>query len=380
MNVAVIGSTGSIGTNALEVLRNLGWRISGLAAGSRWEKLAGQIADHRPAMAVVADPKHLDPLRKAVSTNGTTLRAGPEALRDMASAPGTDIVLSAISGAAGLPVSVAALSAGKRLALANKESLVMAGELLLAIASRMKALIIPVDSEHSALFQLLDGRDPGDVERLFITASGGPFRNTPPERLACVTPEEALRHPTWAMGPKITVDSATMMNKALEIIEARWLFGIPAEKIHVLVHPQSIVHALVEFKDGATLAHLGCPDMKIPIQYALTHPRREKGLVKGVRLSDIRTLEFHPPDEERFPALKLGAWAAREEGTLGAVLNAANEVAVEHFLAGRLPFPEITRVVETCMKHHVVRRHPTLDDIRTADTRARQEALACING
>jgi len=282
-------------------------------------------------------------------------------------------VLVAISGAAGLPSTLAALRAGKTVALANKESLVMAGGLVTSLAREMKVPLLPVDSEHSAIFQALAAGKASEVKRVIITASGGPFRDASVEELEAVTPERALEHPTWSMGRKITIDSATMMNKALEIVEARWLFDLEVPQISVVVHPQSIIHSMVVFCDGSIMAQAGKPDMRMPIQYALTYPDRLPGLVTEPDLAGIGTLEFSEPDVRKFPALELGYRAAREGGTLGAVLNAANEVAVEEFLHQRITFPQIAEQVAKVMDMHTVVAGPSLDDIFEADRWAREE-------
>jgi 1-deoxy-D-xylulose-5-phosphate reductoisomerase len=298
---------------------------------------------------------------------------GPEALDELVADPAIDRVVSAIVGAAGLRSTWAAIEAGKTVALANKETLVMAGPLVMRRAAETGSRIIPVDSEHSAIHQALACGRPAEVERLVLTASGGPFRTRSRESLAGVTPEEALRHPTWSMGPKITIDSATMMNKALELIEARWLFGLPAAKLAVVVHPQSVVHSLVEFVDGAVIAQLGPPDMRLPIQYALLYPDRVPGPAKRLDFAATMRLDFEPPDLDRFPALRLGHEAAARGGTAGAVLNAANEEAVRGFLAGAVRFTDIAEICGRVLAEHPFQDHPTLDDVCRLDAWARQE-------
>jgi 1-deoxy-D-xylulose-5-phosphate reductoisomerase len=294
-------------------------------------------------------------------------------LPELASLPEVDVVLNAVVGFAGLPVTLWALEHGVDLALANKESLVAAGDLALAARERGGGRLLPVDSEHSAAFQCLDGWTPEQVDSLVLTASGGPFRGRSRDEIADVTADEALAHPTWNMGPKITIDSATMMNKALEIIEAHWLFGLRSEQIHVLLHRQSMVHSLVEFVDGSIVAQLGPPDMKLPIQYALEYPNRQPGIAERLDWQAPWRLDFEPPDPERFPALELGHLCARKGGTSGAVLNAANEAAVESFLEGELHFTEIVPACRSVLDSHDFDEHPTLDRLIELDRWARQE-------
>jgi 1-deoxy-D-xylulose-5-phosphate reductoisomerase len=298
---------------------------------------------------------------------------GEDGIAALASAPEVDIVVTAIVGAAGLRGTWLALEAGKTVAVANKETLVMAGPLVMELARRKQAAILPVDSEHSAIFQSLQAGRPGEVERIVLTASGGPFRGRTAQELADVTAEEALRHPTWRMGPKITIDSATLMNKALEIIEARWLFDLTPEQIDVIIHPESIIHSFVEFRDGSILAQLSPPDMRLPIQYALTYPERLAGPARRLRWEELRQFTFEAPDRETFPALELGYEVARRGGTCGAVLNAANEAAVESFLAGEFGFLEIPRVVRDVLGQHHYSPRPTLDELSAQDRWARQE-------
>jgi 1-deoxy-D-xylulose-5-phosphate reductoisomerase len=291
----------------------------------------------------------------------------------MASDPETDIVVSAIVGAAGLTSTWAAVEAGKTVALANKETLVVAGPLVMHLARERGATILPVDSEHSAVFQALGGSKPAAVRRIVLTASGGPFRGKSRADLEDVTAEDALRHPTWRMGPKITVDSATLMNKALEVIEARWLFDLAPEQIEVIVHPESVIHSFVEFADGSVLAQLSPPDMRLPIQYALTYPDRLAGPARRLAWNELATFHFEQPDHETFPALQLGYEVARRGGTCGAVLNAANEAAVGHFLAGELRFLDIPRVCRAVLSHHHFSARPTLEELAAADRWARHE-------
>ena len=374
--VAILGSTGSIGTSALDVLRQLGpdFEVMGLAARSHWERLAGQVAAFHPRHAVLSSDTHFRHLAQRVGTNCVELRCGPNAVADLAASDDVDLVLNAIVGAQGLGPALAAVRAGKTLALANKEAMVMAGELIGHLARESAATIVPVDSEHSAVFQAMQSGRASEIRRIWITASGGPFRTLPSEQLEQVTPEQALQHPNWTMGPKVTIDSATMMNKALEIVEAKWLFGLQTEQIRVLIHPQSIVHSMVEFCDGATIAQLGLPDMRVPIQYALTYPERRTSPVAAADLAALGRLDFEDPDPERFPALELGFRAAEAGGAMGAVLNAANEAAVAAFIDRRIPFTDIPRLVAHVMDRHHPFTTPSAEDIHDADGWARQEA------
>ena len=373
--VAILGSTGSIGTSALDVLRGLGpdFELVSLSANTRWALLAEQIAEFGPRRAAIASPGLLPRLSSRVGSNCVALSSGPEAVAALAADPETDVVVNAIVGASGLGPAFAAVEAGKTLALANKECMVMAGPLLNRAAAASRAQVVPVDSEHSAIFQALRAGRRAEVKAVWITASGGPFRTLPLDELDAVSPEQALDHPNWDMGPKITIDSATMMNKALEVIEAKWLFGLEVEQIRVVVHPQSIVHSTVEFVDGSTIAQLGLPDMRVPIQYALTCPERRPSPVAAADLAAVGRLDFSEPDLERFPALALGFRAAQVGGTMGAVLNAANEVAVAAFLDGRLRFTDIARGVAAVMDRHDTIDDPSLEAIARSDRWARQE-------
>jgi 1-deoxy-D-xylulose-5-phosphate reductoisomerase len=371
----VLGSTGSIGRSALDVI-----------AASEGELIPVALSAHGSTAALVEQARRFRP-RWVVATDsaaaagqdwsglppGSELVVGSEALNRVVGQPEVEIVLAAIVGRAGLESTWAAVQAGKTVALANKETLVMAGPLVMRLAAETGATILPVDSEHSAIFQALQAGRRDEVRRVVLTASGGPFLRHTPEQLASVTVDEALRHPTWRMGPKITIDSATLMNKALEIIEARWLFDLAPDQIGVVVHPQSIVHSLVEFVDGSMIAQLSPPDMKLPIQYALYHPRRRTGLSPRLDLSRVLQLDFEPPDPRRFEALELGLQAATAGGTTGAVLNAANEAAVERFLAGRLPFVQIVPLCRTIVKQHAFDPNPTLARLLELDAWAREE-------
>ena len=342
--VAILGSTGSVGTQALEVIRAAGgrFRVVALAARRSAERLAAQAAEFRPAAVALLEEGEAAALARALPP-GCRMATGPEAVAALAGEEGVDVVLNAITGSAGLAPTLAALRAGRRLALANKESLIVGGELVTSLAA--PGQIVPVDSEHSGLAQCLRAGAPREVARLVITASGGPFRDWPVERLATVTPEQALAHPTWNMGPVITVNSATLMNKGLEVIEAHLLFGVPFERIQVVIHPQSVVHAMVEFSDGSTVAQLSMPDMRLPIGLALGWPERLDQPVGRIDWGRSQCLEFRPVNHGAFPLLGLALRAGRQGGTAPAVLNAANEEAVDAFLAGRLAFTGISEVV-----------------------------------
>jgi 1-deoxy-D-xylulose-5-phosphate reductoisomerase len=372
--VVVLGSTGSIGTNCLDVIDQLSDRLEviGLCAHSSWQTLFDQARRHRPRWACVTNPEiaaRLDP--KALGDS--RLLCGLDGVRAMVSDPDVDVVVSAIVGAAGLEGTWAALEAGKTVAVANKETLVMAGPLVMELARQRGARILPVDSEHSALFQAMQGGKLHEVERVVLTASGGPFRGRSINELNEVTPDEALQHPTWRMGRKITVDSATLMNKALEVIEARWLFDLPPEKIDVIIHPESVIHSFVEFVDGSVLAQLSPPDMRLPIQYALTYPERVSGPARRLSWRELSTFHFEQPDHETFPAIQLGYEVARRGGTSGAVLNAANEAAVARFLAGELRFLDIPRACRDVLAHHAYSARPSLTELAALDRWARQE-------
>jgi 1-deoxy-D-xylulose-5-phosphate reductoisomerase len=373
--IAVLGSTGSIGTNCLDVIAHLSDRLQavGLSAHSSWQTLFEQAERFRPRHVVVTDGRLGGDLDPTDLPEGSRLLFGEDGVREMVTHPDVDVVVSAIVGAAGLAGTWAALEAGKTVAVANKETLVLAGALVTELAARTGGRLLPVDSEHNAIFQALQGNPPGSVERIVLTGSGGPFRGWSRARLAEVTVEQALRHPTWRMGPKITVDSATLMNKALEIIEARWLFGLPPERIEVIIHPESVIHSFVEFKDGSVLAQLSPPDMRLPIQYALTYPERVPGPARRLRWRDLSAWHFEQPDPETFPALQLGYEVARKGGTCGAVLNAANEAAVARFLAGDLRFEDIARACRAALDHHHYSPTPTLAELAGCDRWARQE-------
>jgi 1-deoxy-D-xylulose-5-phosphate reductoisomerase len=373
--VVVLGSTGSIGTNCLDVIASLGGRLQavGLSAHSRWRELFAQAVRHRPRWVALTDPEAARQADVRRLEGAAELLTGPDAVARMAGAPDVDVVVSAIVGAAGLAGTWAALEAGKTVAVANKETLVMAGPLVMDLAAERGARLLPVDSEHSAIFQALQAGRPAEVERVVLTASGGPFRGRKRAELEDVTVDEALKHPTWRMGPKITVDSATLMNKALEIIEARWLFGLPPERIRVLIHPESVIHSFVEFTDGSVVAQLSPPDMRLPIQYALTYPERVAGPARRLPWGELGCWHFEQPDPETFPAIQLGYEVAAAGGTAGAVLNAANEAAVDRFLASELRFLDIPRVCRAVLDHHHFSARPTLAELGRLDRWARQE-------
>jgi 1-deoxy-D-xylulose-5-phosphate reductoisomerase len=374
-NVVLLGSTGSIGTSTVKVAGDLPDRIRlvGLAAGNNAELLLKQARKHRPEAISINNPEKARDLGKFFGA-ATQVYSGDEGLIKLATLPTADIVLIAIVGTAGLKPALAAIRAGKDIAIASKEILVMAGEIVMSEARKHGVRVLAVDSEHSAIFQCLDGKPSNSVRKLWLTASGGPFRNTPKEEFPNITVERALKHPSWVMGKKITIDSATLFNKGLEMIEARWLFDIGMERVGVLVHPQSIVHSLVEFVDGALLAQLSTPDMCLPIQYALTYPDRAPSERVQTNFAKLGNLTFEEPDAERFPALKLARRAGEVGGTLPSVLNAANEVAVAAFLNRKINFPQITEMVRRTMEAHKVVLHPTLEQILEADAWARREA------
>jgi 1-deoxy-D-xylulose-5-phosphate reductoisomerase len=373
--VVILGSTGSIGESALKVARDLSDRMEvvGLAAGRSAEALLRQAHEFKPRAVALFDTTELESVRRQLPT-GVACHGGAEGLIELATLAEADMVLVSIVGTAGLAPALAAIRAGKELAVASKEILVMAGEEVTREAAKHKVPLLPVDSEHNAIFQCLVGEPSRHVRRLILTASGGPFRQTSAADLAKVTPAQALKHPTWSMGRKITIDSATLFNKGLEMIEARWLFGVPMEQVDVVVHPQSIVHSLVEFVDGSQLAQLSHSDMCFPIQYAVTYPDRLPNCLKPLDLAQVGSLHFEAPDVTRFPALRLAREAGTKGGTLPAVLNAANEIAVPAFLEGRMLFPAIWETVEAVMQAHENVEHPSLDRIIQADAWAREVA------
>jgi 1-deoxy-D-xylulose-5-phosphate reductoisomerase len=374
-NVVLLGSTGSIGTSTVKVAEDLPEKIRLLAlgAGNNVELLLEQTRKHRPQAVSIGDPEKAENLREALGT-GCEVFCGAEGLVRLATLPGADIVLIAIVGTAGLQPALAAIRAGKDIAVASKEILVMAGETVMAEARKHGVRVLAVDSEHSAIFQCLDGKPSTSIRKLWLTASGGPFRATPKEEFPEITVERALKHPSWVMGRKITIDSATLFNKGLEMIEARWLFDVEMGRVSVVVHPQSVVHSLVEFVDGSMLAQLSTPDMCLPIQYALTYPDRMPNGRVQTNLARLGSLTFEEPDLDRFPSLGLARKAGEVGGTLPAVLNAANEVAVEAFVNRQISFSQISETVRRTMERHQVALHPSLDQILAADAWARTEA------
>lgn len=379
-NLVILGSTGSIGRSTLDVVAasDHRFKVLGLTANSSLTELAAQARSLRPKWIVATNRAEAQRFDWSCLPLDTQVLVGPESIAEVVRQDEVDVVVAAIVGSAGLHGTWAALEAGKTVALANKETLVMAGPLVMELAATRGGRILPVDSEHSAVFQALQAGRRQDVRRIVLTASGGPFRKHTPRELARVTIADALAHPTWNMGPKITVDSATMMNKALEVIEARWLFDLDPSKIEVVVHPQSIVHSLVEYEDGSVLAQLSPPDMKLPIQYALTYPERWAGPAARMDWNASWRLEFEPPDPQRFPALELGYEVARAGGTAGAVLNAANEAAVAGFLAGQLEFLEIVPACRAVLEHHSYDARPTLEQLLKLDAWAREEITRWI--
>ncbi len=374
--LAILGSTGSIGTNVLRVVEAFPGRfaIVGLAAGANVERLAEQVARHRPKIVSLADAAGRDRLARQVDLAGVRVVTGAEGMSEVATHDDVQMVVASAVGAVGLVPTYRALEAGKDVALANKETLVMAGELMLARARERGAQLLPIDSEHCALHECLDGRRPEDVRRLLLTASGGPFRERPRDSFSRITREEALAHPTWRMGPKITIDSATLMNKGLEVIEARWLFGVPGARIEVLIHPQSVIHSMVELVDGTVLAQLGVTDMRMPIQYALTYPDRWPAAIPGMDFAKPLQLDFAPPDRGRFPCLSLAYRALDSGGTAPATLNAANEEAVAAFLDGRAGFDDIPGTIDETLGDAAATPARCLEDVLDADRRAREQA------
>ncbi|MBT6238276.1 MAG: 1-deoxy-D-xylulose-5-phosphate reductoisomerase [Verrucomicrobia bacterium] len=378
-NVVLLGSTGSIGTSTVKVAEDLPdqVRLIGLAAGGNVGLLAEQTHVHHPSAISIADETLLPELNKCIPDT-VEIFSGDEGLIHLATLPEADIVLIAIVGTAGLKPALAAIRAGKDIAVASKEILVMAGEIVMREARENGVKVLAVDSEHSAIFQCLDGKPVESIRSIWLTASGGPFRETPPEEFAEITVDQALKHPSWVMGRKITIDSATMFNKGLEMIEARWLFGVEMDCVKVVVHPQSVVHSLVEYVDGSMIAQMSTPDMCLPIQYALTHPERMANQRVQTNLASIGTLQFEEPDSERFPALDLARRAGEVCGTLPAVFNAANEVAVDAFCEGKLSFLGITKLVSDVMDQHQVITHPDLTQILESDQWARRHATVLI--
>lgn len=367
--LTILGSTGSIGVNTIDVANYLGLPIYALTAHQKSTQIAAQAKACRPRIVVVGSVESAAEVRALLADPTIRVEHGPDALCAVANAPEVTAVMTAIVGGAGLAPTLAAVRAGKRVCIANKEPLVMAGDLIMAEAKRWGATILPVDSEHSAIFQCLEGHQGSEVAEILLTSSGGPFRTV--QDLSRVTREQALNHPTWSMGPKITVDSATLMNKSLEIIEARWLFDLPVDRIRIIVHPQSVVHSMVSYRDGSVMAQLGRPDMRVPIQYALTWPKHVDGPVAAPDFAKLGALTFEEPDRGRFPSIDLAYAAVRTGGLAPTVMNAANEVAVAAFLAGKCAFLDIFRTVESALATVTSTADPTLDDILAADADVR---------
>ncbi len=373
--IAILGSTGSIGRSSLEVIQQYPdrFQVVALAAGKNIDLLAEQIHRFGPKIVAVFDLQLAkDLVRRLQAGTRVEVLAGPEGYEQVASCDDADMVISAMVGAAGLWPTLSAIRAGKNVALANKETLVMAGALVMEEARLNRITLLPVDSEHNAIFQALQGHRRDYLKRILLTASGGPFLNTPAQELESVTPAQALAHPNWAMGPKITIDSATLMNKGLEVIEAKWLFDVPVEKIEVHIHPQSIVHSMVEYVDGSVIAQMGIPDMRIPIAYALAYPERVELGLQPLDLFAVETLTFQQPDLSRFPCLDLAFTACKAGGTMPTVLNAANEVAVQAFLDNRIPFRGIAALVSQVMQEHVLTSVVELGAILETDAWARR--------
>ena len=379
--LALLGATGSIGTQALEVLRQQPgrFRVAVLSAQRQWELLAQQAREFRPAVVVIGDDAFYQPLKAALANQPETqVLAGAAALAEAVTRPEIDIVLTALVGYAGLLPTVAAIRAGKDIALANKETLVVAGELITSLVQQHRVRLLPVDSEHSAIFQCLVGEERNPIEKIILTASGGPFRGRSAQQMEAVTKAQALKHPNWDMGAKITIDSASLMNKGLEVIEAKWLFGLTNEQIDVVVHPQSIVHSLVQFRDGSLKAQLGLPDMKLPIQYALGYPQRLANTFPRFSFLDYPTLTFEAPDRAAFPNLELAFGAMRRGGNAPCVLNAANEVAVAAFLRDQVGFRQMSDLVAECLARVSYLAEPLLADLVATDAETRRVAEALV--
>ncbi len=380
-SIALLGSTGSIGVSTLDLVRQFPdhFKVHGLVAGRNLKLLAAQVKEFRPCCVAIKCEEDVDRLRQLIGRRRVQILCGESGAVTVATAGEVDVVLAAIVGGAGLVPTLEAAKAGKEIALANKEALVMAGEILVNAAKKKASRLLPVDSEHSAIFQCLQGNRRDEVDKIILTASGGPFLRTPLDRLSHVTVEQALKHPNWKMGQKITIDSATMMNKGLEVVEARWEFDMAPDRIDVLIHPQSVVHSMVRYQDGSVMAQLGVPDMRIPIAYALAYPHRLKGRWKSLELTQQGELNFLPVEKRRFPALALAYAALNEGGTMPAVLNAANEVAVAAFLERRVGFREIHRIIDKTMQCHAPRRAKSVEEILEVDRWAREKAVSVVH-
>jgi 1-deoxy-D-xylulose-5-phosphate reductoisomerase len=379
--IIILGSTGSIGTNTLDIVQRFPeeFQVVGLTAGGNIEKLEEQIRRFAPRAVAVSTAASAAALRQRCAGLPVEVLQGEEGIAQIAAMPGAELVISAIVGAAGLVPTLAAIRSGKHIALANKEPMVMAGKLMQEEARKHQVRIFPVDSEHSAIFQSLEGHRLEDVRRLILTASGGALWTLTKEQLRDVTPEQALQHPNWKMGSKITIDSATLMNKGLEVVEARWLFDIPESRIDVLVHRESIIHSLVEYQDRSMIAQLGLPDMRTPISYAMRYPERMPLDLPSLDLTEVASLTFCKPDHERFPCLRLGYESLKIGGSLPAAMNAANEVAVDAFLHGGIRFGEIAEVIRSTMEAHLPRTVASLDDALEADRWAREKAASLVH-
>ena len=382
-NISILGATGSIGTSPIDVIKSNQHRfkVTALTAGRNLTLLKNQIEEFYPKVVSVIDPQHADELKEMLGSScKTEILSGPEGYREAAAVDDADMVVSAMVGAAGLLPTIEAIDAGKDIALANKETMVMAGELVVERASSRGVTIVPVDSEHSAIFQCISGHNKTDIRRIILTASGGPFFKFERDKLSAVTPDDALKHPNWEMGKKITIDSATMMNKGLEVIEAKWLFGIDIEKIDIIIHPQSIIHSMVEYNDGSLIAQLGLPDMRGPISYALFYPEREGVVGHGLNLAEVEKLEFFPPDYDMFPSIGLAYEAAKTGGSMPAILNASNEMAVEAFISRKIGFTDIPQVVEKTLGCYMPFEPSSLEDVLRADEWGRSGAQKIIEG
>lgn len=372
--ISILGSTGSIGTQTLEVAKNLGLKVCSMSAGSNIDLFEQQIKEFQPKIVSISSEKLALELKRRLGSLKCEVLYGIDGLKAVAIADGAEMVVTSLVGVMGLIPTIEAIRAGKHIALANKETLVAAGKLVMDLAKKHKVSIIPVDSEHSAVFQSLQGNHPNEVEKIILTASGGPFRGFNKEQLENVTLKQALKHPNWSMGSKITIDSATMMNKGLEVIEAKWLFDIEPSQIEVVVHPQSIIHSMVQYIDGSVIAQLGCPDMRLPISYALTYPKRMANNFTRLNFANLGDISFRAPDLETFRCLQLAFDALRIGGTMPAVMNAANEVAVDLFLKEQIKFVQIWELVEGVMLEHQANISPSIDDILEVDSWARSQA------
>ena len=380
-SIALLGSTGSIGVNTLDLVRQFPdrFKVHGMVAGRNLKLLSAQIKEFRPACVAIKNEEDVFGLRKLLGTHRVEILFGETGAIEVATASEADVVLAAIVGGAGLVPTLEAVRAGKEIALANKEALVMAGEIFVNAAREKGTRLLPVDSEHSAIFQCLQGNRREDIDKIILTASGGPFLRTPLKRLAHVTVEQALKHPNWKMGKKITIDSATMMNKGLEVVEAHWEFDVAPEGIEVVIHPQSVVHSMVRYQDGSVIAQLGIPDMRIPIAYALAYPHRLKGGWKPLDLTQQSELNFLAVEKKRFPALALAYEALKEGGTMPAVLNAANEIAVAAFLEHKIGFREIHRIIDRTMQCHSPKHASAVEEILEVDRWARDKAVSVFH-